>query len=397
MGLFDRVFRPEKAKESERALREAQGFFAALTAYRPAFTSWDGAIYEHDLVRSAIDARARHISKLKIELVGSAKPKLQTKLRAGPNQWQTWSQFMYRTSTILDATNNCIIVPVFDDDMIITGYIPVLPHKTEVIQYQGEPWLKFKFAHGRTGAVKMQEAAIMTKFQFEDDFFGSTNGALDETMKLIHIQNQGIEEAVKNSATYRFMAQVANFSTADDLAKERQRFTTKNLSAEAEETGGILLFPNTYTNIKQIDQKAYTVDAQQRASINENVDRYFGVNMKIMTNSANGDEMDAFYNGGIEPFSIQFSEAMSKAIYSEQERNRGNALVSTANRLQYMSVSSKVSMAQQLGDRGAIMIDEIRELFNYPPLPNGEGQRAPIRGEYYMVGEETTNGTENQA
>lgn len=392
MGLFDKIFRPEKAKETEKALREAQGFFAALTAYRPAFTSWDGAIYEHDLVRSAIDARARHISKLKVELVGSAKPKLQTKLRAGPNQWQTWSQFMYRTSTILDATNTCIIVPVFDDDMIITGYIPILPHKTEIIEFNGEPWLKFHFAHRRTGAVKMSEAAILTKFQYEDDFFGSSNKALDETMKLIHIQNQGIEEAIKNSATYRFMAQVSNFSTAEDLAKERGRFTQKNLSADAEETGGILLFPNTYSNIKQIEQKAYTVDAQQRANINENVDRYFGVNAKIMNNSANADELDAFFNGAIEPFSIQFTEAMTKAIYSEQERNRGNALIATANRLQYMSVSARVSMAQQLGDRGAIMIDEIRELFNYPPLPNGEGQRAPIRGEYYMVGEENTNG-----
>lgn len=390
MGLFDRVFRPEKAKESERALREAQGYFAALTAYRPAFTSWDGAIYEHDLVRSAIDARARHISKLKVELVGSAKPKLQTKLRTGPNQWQTWSQFLYRTSTILDATNTCIIVPVFDDDMIITGYIPVLPQKTEVIDYLGEPWLKFHFAHRRTGAVKMSDAAILTKFQYEDDFFGSSNKALDETMKLIHIQNQGIEEAIKTSATYRFMAQVSNFSTTEDLAKERGRFTQKNLSADAEETGGILLFPNTYTNIKQIDQKAYTVDAQQRANINENVDRYFGVNAKVMSNSANADELDAFFNGAIEPFSIQFAEAMTKAIYSEQERNRGNALIATANRLQYMSVSARVSMAQQLGDRGAIMIDEIRELFNYPPLPNGEGHRAPIRGEYYMVGEEKT-------
>lgn len=44
-------------------------------------------------------------------------------------------------------------------------------------------------------------------------------------------------------------------------------------------------------------------------------------------------------------------------------------------------------MATQLGDRGAIMIDEIRELFNYAPLPDGAGQHAPIRGEYYMMDE----------
>ena len=65
----------------------------------------------------------------------------------------------------------------------------------------------------------------------------------------------------------------------------------------------------------------------------------------------------------------------------------GNRITLTANRLQYMNVSQKVSMARELGDRGVLMIDEIRELFNYEPLPDGAGQHAPIRGEYYMVDE----------
>ena len=34
-----------------------------------------------------------------------------------------------------------------------------------------------------------------------------------------------------------------------------------------------------------------------------------------------------------------------------------------------------------------MMIDEARELFNMKPLPNGAGQHAPIRGEYYFVDE----------
>ena len=44
-------------------------------------------------------------------------------------------------------------------------------------------------------------------------------------------------------------------------------------------------------------------------------------------------------------------------------------------------------MAKELGDRGAILIDEIRELFNYEPLPDGAGQVAPIRGEYKATDE----------
>jgi hypothetical protein len=183
------------------------------------------------------------------------------------------------------------------------------------------------------------------------------------------------------------MAQVNNFTKASDLANERKRFSAENLQADSE-AGGLLLFPNTYTNIKQIDSKQYAVDAEQMKLIQYNVFSYFGVNEKILMNSATADELDAFFNGAIEPFAIQLSESMTKAMYSERERAQGSAFIVAANRLQYMNVSQKVQLAQQLGDRGALTIDEIRELFNYPPLPDGRGQHAPIRGEYYYAGED---------
>jgi hypothetical protein len=59
-----------------------------------------------------------------------------------------------------------------------------------------------------------------------------------------------------------------------------------------------------------------------------------------------------------------------------------------------MSTTQKVQMARELGDRGAILIDEIRELFNFAPLPDGAGQVAPIRGEYKAT-DELTGDEEN--
>ena len=394
MGLLDSIFRPDKNRAEQEALKNAHTTFKTLTAYRPAFTNWRGAIYESDLVRAAIDARARHISKLKVELHGAAKPSLQAKLRQGPNQWQTWSQFLYRGSTILDASerSTCVIVPVLDEYLVTTGYFPVLPEKCEVIDYEGEPWLRYKFTHGQTAATPMRDCAVLTKYQYKNDFFGDGNHALDETMKLVHIQNEGIEEAVKNSASFRFMAQVNNFTMADDLVNERKRFSQENLSADAE-AGGLLLFPNTYQNIQQIKSTPYTVDAAQMELIKTNVSNYFGVNERVMQNLAAGDELDAFFNGAIEPFAIQFSEAMTKAMFTERERAQGSYLIANANRLQYMSTTAKVQMAKELGDRGAMTIDEIRELFNYAPLPDGVGQVAPIRGEYKAT-ETLTDGGE---
>lgn len=391
MGLLDKIFRPAEAKKSDDALREARSFFETLTAYTPVFTNWGGAIYESEIVRASIDARARHISKLKVETVGTANTSLQRKLAQGPNQWQTWSQFLYRVSTILDVNNTAFIVPVFDERMIITGVFPVLPSMCSLVEYKDEIWLRYQFSNGQYAAVEFRKCAVLTKHQYRSDFFGDSNYPLRETMQLIHIQNQGIEEGVKNAATFRFMATLNNFSSSKDLAEERKRFTETNLSTESE-AGGFLLFPNTYKDIKQIDVRPYAIDADQMKQIRENVFNYFGVSEAVLQNSAKNEDLEAFFDGAIEPFAIQISEAMTKMLFSERERANGSYLIANANRLQYMSTTQKVQMAKELGDRGAILIDEIRELFNYAPLPNGAGQVAPIRGEYKATDELTEVG-----
>lgn len=392
MGLFNDIFRPNKAKESQKALKEAKGFFTTLTAYRPAFTTWNGAIYESLIIRSSIDARARHISKLKVETYGSANPSLQSKMRLGPNQWQTWSQFLYRVSTITDVYSNCIITPVFDDYMTITGYYPILPTRTEIIDYKGEPWLRYKFSSGEVGAVEFKKCAIITRHQLKNDFFGEPNNALDETMKLLHIQREGVEEAVKNTSTFRFMAKLNNFAKPEDLKKEAQRFTRENLSTESE-AGGFLLFPSTYSDIRQIDVKPYTVDADQLKLIYSNVYNYFGVNEDVLQNKAIGDSWSAFYEGAIEPFSIQFSEAMTKAIFSERERAQGSGLIATANRLQFMSNADKLTISSTMLDRGVMSINEIRDIWNLAPVEDGD--RRIIRGEYYDASEKVGGNDEN--
>lgn len=389
MGLFDKIFKKENVKVAD----EAHSYFKTLTAYRPVFTTWNGSLYESALVRSAIDARARSVSKLKIEILGNANLKLQTQLSKRPNSWQTWSQFMYRASTILDMDNNLIIVPIYNDYMDVVGYYPILPRKCEIVEYKDEAWLRYRFKSGAEGANRLSECALLTRFQYESDFFGSSNNALEPTMKLIHLQDEGIKEAVKNGATFRFMARVTNFTKPDDLANERKRFNEENLKNE--DGGGILLMPNTYTDIKQLDSKPYTVNEAEINNINRNVMNYFGVNEEVLQSLATGDKWSAFYESVIEPFAIQFSETMTNAIFTDREIANGAQLIATANRLQYMTTQEKLNVSSQMADRGIMNRDEIREIWNLPPLPNGEGQAYTIRGEYYLLnGEESQSASE---
>ena len=122
-------------------------------------------------------------------------------------------------------------------------------------------------------------------------------------------------------------------------------------------------------------------------AIKENVFEYFGVNEDVLENKAYGDAWSAFYEGAIEPFAIQFSEVMTKMLFTLREQSNGNKVMATSNRLQYMSNADKLSVAQTMADRGLMTRNELREIFNLPPLGD-IGDTIPARGEYYNVGDE---------
>ena len=375
MSLFDRIF-----GHAPKEKGTYQGSFKLLNGYTPRFTSYGGSIYESELIRSAINARATHISKLKVETQGSAKPAMQNKLRHGPNEWQTWGQFLYRLSTILDIHNTAFIVPVYDLYGEPSGIFAPLPDRCEVVQYSNVPYLRYRFLSGDVAAIEMENCGIMTKFQYRDDLMGENNHALLPTLDLIHIQDQGIKEGVKSAATYRFMAQMSNFTKAEDLAKERKRFTRENFSSDSE-GGGMLLFPNTYTNIQQIKATPWVVKAEEMKLIKSNVFEYFGVNEDILENKAFGDAWSAFYEGAVEAFSIQFSDVATKMLFTFREQSQGNKLIATANRLQYMSNQDKLAVSSEMLDRGIMSINEVRDIWNLSPVEGGDARI--IRGEYY--------------
>ena len=381
MNLFETLGR----LAHRRLIKSAGSVFTLLDGYTPSFTSWKGELYESEIIRASVHATANHVSKLSVKILGSADPVLQTKLRHGPNEWQTWGQFLYRLSTILDMQNTAFILPVFDDFGQLNGIFPVLPAQCELFRNKGAYWLKYTFVTGKQANIALADCGVMTKFQYRNDLFGEDNRALNPTMDLVSIQNQGIQEAVKNSASFRFMAQLKNFATPEDLRKARENFNKENLQGEG---GGVLLFPNTYANIQQLKATPYVASTEEMERIRTNVFDYFGVNEDVVQNKAYGDAWNAFYEGRIKPFAIQFSDVVSRMLFSDNERSRGTQIMATSNRLQYMSNTEKLNVSAQMADRGIMNRDEIREIWNLDPLPDDQGKAYTIRGEYYLLNQD---------
>lgn len=377
MGIFETIFKRPHGDI------KAEGYFKMLNGYTPVFTNAPESIYEMELTRAAIHSFANFCSKLKPEISGSAYRNLEKTLQYKPNPFMDTSKFIYRIATILSVNNTAFIVPVEDNFGATIGFYPILPQRCEVLDVGGAAYLRYTFANGKKAAIEFERVGILTQFQYSDDFFGETNAAFRPTMQLIHVQNQGIINGVKNSASIRFLARVANMLKPEDITKERNRFTADNLSSENQ--SGMVIYDAKFADVKPIESKPFTVNALQMQQINENVYSYFGTNAKIIRNEYTEDEWNAFYEGKIEPFAIQLSLVLSNMTYTPREISFGNAITFTANRLQYASNQTKLNISTQLFDRGLLTRNGVFDIWNMANVEDGD--KYYIRKEYAEVSE----------
>lgn len=374
MGAFSKLFGKIKAKQL------LGGYFQMLDGYTPVFTNYDGGVYEMELTRGCIHTFASHCSKLQPKVTGPDARGIQALLDSKPNMFMTGAQFLYKAATIYETQNTCFIVPVLDQWDRIVGYYPALPDSTEIREQNGEPFLVYTFGNGEKAAVELSRVGVISKYLYRSDLMGEDNSALEPTLQLISTQNQGIAEGIKNSASFRFMATIANFSKGKDLAKERKAWVDENLGPDS---GGLALFPNTYSNVQQIQSAAKIVEPEQMTLIQNRVYTYFGTSEKVLLNQATGDEWAAYYEGKVEPFALQLAQAMTAMTYTQNERTRKNAINWSANRLQYMTNADKLQVSSQLFDRGILSTNDVMDIWHLPHVEGGD--KRYIRKEYTEV------------
>jgi len=374
MGAFDFLFKRPKVE------KQVNGYFQMLDGYTPVFTTYDGGVYEMELTRACIHTFANHSSKLKPNVQGADVRGVAALLDGRPNPFMTSAQFAYKVATLYDAKNTCFIAPILDELDRLTGYYPVNAAQTEIVDINGVPYLRYTFRNGKKAAVELSRCGVVSKYLYNSDIVGENNQALQPTLQLLTTQNQGIAEGIKNSASFRFMAVVNNFSKGKDLAKERKSWVEENLGNDA---GGLALFPNNYTNVQQIQSTAKIVDPEQMNLIQTRVLNYFGCNGEVPQYKTVGAEWGAYYEGKIEPFALQLSQAMTCMTFTPQEHKRGNAIVWSANRLQYMTNASKLQVSSQMFDRGILSINDVMDIWNLPHVPDGD--KRYIRKEYTEI------------
>ena len=117
-----------------------------------------------------------------------------------------------------------------------------------------------------------------------------------------------------------------------------------------------------------------------------------------MTSTFTEAEFTSFYESVIEPIAVQLSLEFTFKLLTERERGFGNKIIFTANRLQYATLNTRMTIGGGLFDRGIITINEFRELMYYEPIEEGDVRMVSLNyvkaddQSIYQIGSGATEG-----
>ena len=116
------------------------------------------------------------------------------------------------------------------------------------------------------------------------------------------------------------------------------------------------------------------VDAETLKFFYDVILRANGTSLAILNGDYTKEQKEAYYEHALEADIKSLGQAMSRCMLSEREEAFGNEIVLYPNNIVFMSMADKIAVAQAFLPAGMLLKDEGRELFGWPPLPNGQGQ-----------------------
>ena len=345
------------------------------------FTRYNGDFVNDPDVITCVDTIARNAAKMHpvhLSYFSGKKRREQDKISnyvaKKPNELQNAYKFYYQVVSNLFFYNDSIIYVQRDENYKLTGLYPLDFSECKFYEYQGKIWVKFKFGRKKERFVPYSDCIHLTRFNDLDGLVGGSQRPLVKVLSFKHVLDEGIINAIKTTQSIRgILKSTKSILKPEDVKKMRDQFVKDFM--DADNTTGIGGLDAT-TTFDPVELKPTVATAEQAKSIDNKILSYFGLNENIIQSKYNEDEWNAFYESVLEPIGIQMSLEFTDKIFTPTEKNYGHEIIFESNRLQYASNKTKIEILRYGGN--IFYVDELREVFNMAPLPDGEGQKILI-------------------
>lgn len=335
---------------------------------------------ESDIIGAIVDTIARQVGKLNPQYIrrdaSGMKIKSDSLARLLSLRWcpeMSSYDALYKMGATLARRSNAFAVVFWTDDYTrVTSIVPVTVRSYRIFENDdGTLLFRFTWAFDGKEYVVPYQQVIHLRARFRDKRFLGTepDEQLRSTLELIDATGQGIKNIVQRSANLKGYLKYTDLASEDEIKAKVKEFQDSYMKSDNE--GGIAGIDNSM-EFHEITGGRVTIPTGQMAYFRENLYRFYSVNEKILTSQYDEDEWNAFYEAVIEPIAIQLTLEFTYKLLSERERGFGNEIIFTADRLQYASLQTRSSIGGEMFDRGAITINEYREMQYLPPIEGGD-------------------------
>jgi HK97 family phage portal protein len=350
------------------------------------FYSWNGKLYQSDIVRACIRPKVKAAGKLVAKHIRETVSATGTDIKVNPdaylrflleepNPYMTGQMLQEKLATQLALNNNAFALIIRDDFGYPTEIYPIPAIQVEAIyDKQAFLYLKFYFRNGKSSTFPYSDIIHLRQDFNENDIFGdSLAPALAPLMEIVTTTDQGIVKAIKNSSVIQWLLKYTTSMRPEDLKVNAKQFADNYLSVESESIG--VAATDSKGEAIRVEPKDYVPNALQMDRTTQRIYSLLNTNDKIVQSKYSEDEWNSYYEAEVEPLSIQMTGEYTRKIFSRRERGCGNRIMFEASNLQCANLTTKLNLLQMV-DRGAMTPNEWRATFNLAPLPGGD---TPIR------------------
>lgn len=398
MGLFDFL-----KKKNGGGIPKGYTYAPTMSGGQPFYSPFGDNIYASDIIVQAIRCKANEFKKLQPRhiVMKDGKQNVKTdssiaKLLRRPNEYMTTADFLEKITILLELNKNVFIYPSYyitqGGEKFYTGLYPLKPSTVDyLVNDKGEYFIRLTFANGYAATLPASDVIHWRKDYGVNDYYGGGLFGGDDTRGLLKALReydklcQSIAKAVEVSCQINGLMKYNTYLGNEKLEEDRLAFEEK---IEKNKSG--ILFTDMSTEYTHIPHDVKLVDAETLKFYHDTILRATGTSLAILNGDYTKSQKEAYYEHALEADIKSLGQAFSRCVFSDREESYGNEIIFYPNSINFMSMENKISFAQIAMPSGSLMKDEFRELFGYPPLPDGQGQ-VISQGYNNLLGEDKNN------
>ena len=350
------------------------------------YISWNGTIYDSDIVRSCIRPKVKATGKLvakHLRDVVDAEGHHELKVNPSnairfildePNPLMTGQMLQEKLATQLCLNSNAFALIIRDDYGSPMEIYPIIARTVDAVyDSAGKLRLRFTLNNNKVYEFPYEDIIHLRQDFNENDIFGTPIApVLVPLLDVVTTTDQGVINAIKNSSIIRWLLKFTNSMRKEDLKSQAKDFAD-NFLATSEGMGVAAV--DAKADAQQINPTDYVPNAAQMDRTTKRIFDLFNTNDAIVSSKYTEEQYNSYFDAEVEPVLIQLGGEYTRKLFTRRERVFGNKIVFEASAWDSASISTKLNL-QAMVDRSALTPNEWRATLNLAPVPGGDD---PIR------------------